>query len=169
MHKTTVKTRLAALALSTLALWATAPGPVLAAGGCNVPAAAASMEAELVSHLNAERAARGLPPLKLNGALGKAAQSHACDNAWRGSISHVSSDGSRLQNRLKRAGYAYKTAAENTGRGFASGRRAVEWWMDSPGHRKNMLMGEAREIGVGIALGHDPEQRLHWVINMGKR
>lgn len=167
MQTAGLKTRLAAALLVALALGAS--GPAHAAGGCTLPAASAAMEAELIAQLNAERAARGLPALKVNPALGKAAQAHACDNAARGSISHVSSDGSRLQNRLKRAGYPYKTAAENTGRGFASGRRAVEWWMNSPGHRKNMLMSETREIGVGIALGREAEPRLHWVINMGKR
>ncbi|MDZ4069684.1 MAG: CAP domain-containing protein, partial [Tabrizicola sp.] len=105
---------------------------------------------------------------RLSPSLDKAAQGHACDIAKRQSISHVSSDGSQLQNRLRRAGYAYRTAAENTGRGFATGKRAVEWWMNSPHHKHNMLIGQMRDVGVGIAMSAAPDSRLHWIIVMGK-
>lgn len=140
-------------------------GPALA---CNIPANSGAMQAELIDNLNAERAQRGLAPLRLSGTLDKIAQGHACDNANRLSISHVSSDGGHLVNRLRRGGYAFRTAAENTGRGFASGARAVEWWMHSPGHKKNMLIGQVREIGVGIAMSDAPDSKLHWIIVMGK-
>lgn len=139
-----------------------------AQAGCIVPPGSSALQTELLRDLNAERAARGLPALKLNAALDKAAQGHACDNARRHSTSHVSSDGSHLQRRLKRVGYDFATAAENTGRGFASGKRAVDWWMNSPKHKKNMLMADTREIGVGIALSEAPDSRLHWIIVMGR-
>jgi uncharacterized protein YkwD len=139
-----------------------------AASACNIPANSGAMQAELLQHLNAERKARGLGALKLSSTLDKAAQGHACDNAKRHSISHVSSDGSQLQHRLRRAGYAYRTAAENTGRGFASGARAIEWWMNSPKHKQNILMGQARDVGVGIAMSGAPDSRLHWILVFGK-
>ena len=139
-----------------------------AADACNVPANSGAMQAQLIDQLNAERRARGLAPVRLAAALDKAAQGHACDNAKRQSISHVSSDGSQLQTRLRRAGYAYRTAAENTGRGFASGARAVEWWMNSPKHKQNILLGAAREVGVGIAMSAAPDSRLHWILVLGK-
>ncbi len=139
-----------------------------AQAACNSPANSGAMQAQLIDHLNAERKARGLTPLRLSASLDKAAQGHACDNAKRQSISHVSSDGSQLKTRLRRAGYAYRTAAENTGRGFASGKRAVEWWMDSPKHKHNMLIGQMRDVGVGIAMSAAPDSRLHWIIVMGK-
>lgn len=125
------------------------------------------MQEELLANLNAERAARDLPPLRLDPALETVAQKHACENAKRMSISHVSADGSQLQHRLRRAGYKFSTAAENTGRGFASGKRAVEWWMNSPGHKKNMLMSSVKDVGVGIALSSDPDNRLHWILVVG--
>ena len=140
----------------------------LPAQACNVPSNANALQAEVLSHLNAQRKANGLSALKLSAKLDKAAQGHACDNAARQSISHVSSDGSQLQNRLRRAGYAYRTAAENTGRGFASGARAVQWWMNSPDHKHNMLIGKMRDVGVGIAMSAAPDSRLHWIIVMGK-
>lgn len=135
---------------------------------CNIPANSGAMQAELIDNLNAERRARGLAAVRLSSALDKAAQGHACDNAKRQSISHVSSDGSHLQNRLRRAGYAYRTAAENTGRGFASGARAVQWWMNSPKHKQNILLGPAREVGIGIAMSAAPDSRLHWILVLGK-
>ena len=155
--------------LQTLTL---AAALTLAAGSaqakCTLPGNAAALETEFLSHLNAERKARGLPALKMNAALDKAAQGHACDNADRKSISHVSGNGANLQKRLKRAGYRYSTASENTGRGFASGARAFEWWMNSPHHRDNMLMSGIKDIGIGVAVSDAPDSRLHWVINMGK-
>lgn len=138
-----------------------------ASAGCILPANSEAMQAELLSGLNAVRRDHGLPALKLNAKLDTAAQKHACDNARRLSISHVSSDGSHLQNRLRRAGYRYATASENTGRGFVSGTRAVDWWMHSPHHKDNILMPQTRDIGIGIALSDAPDARLHWVIDMG--
>jgi uncharacterized protein YkwD len=137
------------------------------AATCTVPDSASALQAELLAGLNAERAARSLPPLKLDPALDTAAQKHACDNAKRMTTSHVSGDGSKLQHRLRRVGYDYATAAENTGRGFASGKRAVEWWMDSPKHKQNMLMSGVQDIGIGIALSAAPDSRLHWIMVVG--
>jgi uncharacterized protein YkwD len=154
--------RIAAIAASTLLCLA---GAVQA--GCSIPPNADAMQKELLSNLNAERKARGLSALTLSAKLDKAAQGAACDNAKRRSISHVSSDGGTLKTRLRRVGYGFRTAAENTGRGFASGARAVEWWMNSPKHKDNILLRKAREVGVGIAVSAAPDSKLHWIIVVG--
>ncbi|WP_160147716.1 CAP domain-containing protein [Tabrizicola flagellatus] len=156
-----MRLQLAAVAASAVLCLGTA------AQSCSIPANAQAMQAELLAHLNAERKARGLSPLTLSAKLDKAAQGHACDNASRRSISHTSSDGGTLKTRLRRAGYAFRTAAENTGRGFASGARAVQWWMNSPKHKDNILLRKAREVGVGIALSPAPDNKLHWIIVVG--
>ena len=158
MHPRTTLTAVAASLVVSLA------APAFA---CNIPGNADAMQAELLSNLNAERKANGLSSLRLSAKLDKAAQGHACDNASRMSISHVSSDGGTLQNRLRRAGYSFRTAAENTGRGFASGTRAVEWWMESPKHRDNMLLRKAKEVGIGIAVSPAPDSKLHWILVVG--
>jgi uncharacterized protein YkwD len=142
-------------------------GPAMAHAACDLPANAAQMQADLVAGINAQRAARDLPALRMNDALDAAAQRHACDIAKRKTTSHVSANGTHLQGRLRRAGYAFALATENTGRGFVSAARAVQWWMDSPGHAKNILMRGTQDIGVGIAFSDAPESRLHWVIDMG--
>lgn len=139
-------------------------GPALA---CNLPSNANALQAEVLSNINAQRKSYGLAPLKLSAKLDKAAQGHACDNANRRSISHDSSDGGTLTTRLRKAGYKYRAAAENTGRGFGTGTRAVEWWMNSPKHRTNILFNRVRDVGIGIALSDAPDNKLHWVINFG--
>ena len=69
--------------------------------------------------------------------------------------------------RLRKAGYKYRAAAENTGRGFGTPQRAVDWWMNSPKHRTNILYPKMREVGIGIAMSDAPDSKLHWVINFG--
>jgi uncharacterized protein YkwD len=156
------KASLSALVLLAATMLVTAP-----VAACEVPSDAAAMQQELLTHLNAERRAAGLAALKLSPKLDKAAQSLACDNAERKSISHESSDGATLKTRLKRVGYAFRTAAENTGRGFASGKRAVEWWMGSEKHRTNILLRKVREVGIGIAVSDAPDSKLHWILDLG--
>ncbi|HLQ20264.1 MAG TPA: CAP domain-containing protein [Tabrizicola sp.] len=156
------RTTYAALAAAALLCLGSA-----AQAGCAIPPGSDAMQKELLTHLNAERKARGLPALVLSAKLDKAAQGHACDNAKRKSISHTSSDGGTLKTRLRKAGYAFRTAAENTGRGFATGARAIEWWMHSPRHKDNILLRKAREVGVGIAVSPAPDNKLHWIIVVG--
>lgn len=150
----------------TFSLGTALPGAANAAS-CGRPGEAQSLQTELLRYLNAERQRHGLSALRLNPALDRAAEGHACDNARRRGVSHVSSNGAHLKQRLQRAGYKFSLAAENTGRGFGNSRRAVEWWMNSSGHRKNILMQGVREVGIGIALSPAPENRLHWVVNFG--
>ena len=137
------------------------------ADACIVPGNADALQQEVLANLNAQRKANGLSQFTLNTKLDKAAQGHACDNAARRSYSHDSSNGDTLKERLRKAGYRYRAAAENTGRGFGTGARAVEWWMNSEKHRGNILYPRVREVGIGIALSAAPDNKLHWVINFG--
>lgn len=139
-----------------------------AASACTKPSNIAELQAGILAGVNAERAERGLGKLTMNKALEKAAQGHACDNAARKSISHDSSNGDTLKERLKKAGYRLRLAAENTGRGFGTPERAVAWWMNSPKHKDNILLGKATQIGIGIAVSDAPDSKLHWILNFGK-
>ncbi|OYW58872.1 MAG: hypothetical protein B7Z10_05465 [Rhodobacterales bacterium 32-66-7] len=153
----TVKAALLALSLALGA-------PALA---CSYPANLAEIQADVLQRLNAERADAGLSDLRHSGKLTTAALGHACDNADRRSTSHISSNGGSLKSRLRAVGYGFRVAAENTGRGFGSAARVVEWWMASSGHRKNILLSRAREVGIGIALSPAPDSKLHWVLVLG--
>ncbi len=160
MHKQSAKA--AAILIASFML-------IPAAGfACSIPEASEALQTEALKHVNAERAQAGLRPLKFSRTLDKAAQGAACDNANRHEISHVSSDGSHLRDRLKRVGYRFRSAAENTGRGFRSGSSAVQWWMNSPKHKSNILMRGVKEVGLGIALSDAPDNKLHWILVMGE-
>lgn len=133
---------------------------------CDRPDNLGAIRAAVIDRMNDARSSAGLPALREQDTLTGIAQSHACDNAARGKTSHRGSDGSSLTTRLRNGGYRYATAAENTGRGFdgPSATNAVAFWMESRGHRANILNRQMRDVGVGIAMGGG---RPHWVVNFG--
>jgi uncharacterized protein YkwD len=141
------------------------PGVNPVSARCSTPSRAGAEAGAVIAGVNAQRKAHGLSALRPSPALMKAAQSHACDNAARNIYSHVGSDGSDLGTRLRRTGYQLRVAAENTGYGFSSAAKAVDFWMRSPGHRANILNPSVTEIGVGLADGARP----NWVLDMAKR
>ncbi len=137
-----------------------------AATACQIPANAATLRAEVIALTNQNRKAKRLPPVALDAKLAKAAQAHACDNAEHLQMSHVGSDGSDLPTRLRRAGYAYREAAENVAAGFRDAPSVMSGWMGSTGHRRNILSRGATDIGIGVAKGKDGQ--LYWTMNLGR-
>ena len=124
-----------------------------AAQACTKPAGAASIEAELVAWINAERGKKGLGKLSNNAALRKAAQRHACDMAQNSFLSHQGSDGSKMATRVRGAGYKYRSVVENVGMDVkAGGARMGQSWKSSPSHWKNLLSGKIEDMGVGFAV-----------------
>lgn len=79
-----------------------------------------------------------------------AAQQHSDDMARRGYISHTTPEGVTFDERISRAGYP-APAAENIAKGPRSAERVVALWMNSPGHRANILNCAFTAIGVGVA------------------
>ncbi|MET0326965.1 MAG: CAP domain-containing protein, partial [Ilumatobacteraceae bacterium] len=138
---------------------------VVALGSCGpaalqcapAPAAPASIAApssavqQVVDLTNARRADNGLGPLTLSAALTNAAQAHSADQAATNTMSHAGSDGSNLADRLARAGYRATTWAENVAAGYPDATAVMSGWMNSPGHRANILNGNFTQIGVGVA------------------
>lgn len=115
------------------------------------PAALAQRVIELA---NLERAAAGLPPLKANEALSQAAKAHSLAMAERDFFDHQDpSTGAAPGDRAKAAGYAWSTVAENIAIGYATPEEVITGWMNSEGHRQNLLNPEYREIGVGYVAG----------------
>ncbi|MBN9276133.1 MAG: CAP domain-containing protein [Hyphomicrobium sp.] len=119
--------------------------------------------------INNYRRSKGLKPLKLDAELTTAARAHAQDLAKWDRISHYGSDGSNPWDRVKRAGYNAKLAAENVGTGQATFDEVLKGWQNSPGHNKNLLQPEAQHIG--LALVHDPktEFKTFWTLVIGSR
>lgn len=149
--------------LAVLALALTAVSP---AAACRLPQGAQAMTQETLAAINAERKAKGLAALRLNARLQEAAQSHACDSANRNRMGHDGSDGSDLGDRADRAGYDFREIAENVAQGYPSPQMVTQGWMNSPGHRRNILLRRARDAGLGLAVGANGD--LHWVFNLGR-
>jgi stress response protein SCP2 len=108
---------------------------------------------EVVAATNVERARHGLPALTVDARLAAAAQAHSDDMVRRDFFAHASPDGRQVWDRAVAQGYAYRKVAENIAAGQRSAAEVVRGWMDSPGHRANILDGELTQIGVGHALG----------------
>jgi uncharacterized protein YkwD len=150
--------------LAIAALLATA-APASAASGCS--GADATVSERSASHLrgvtlcllNRERTSRGMKKLKSNKRLRKAAERYSKLMVKHRFFNHVSPGGSTMLDRLKRVGYLGGGAwqiGENIAWGEGSlgtPRRIVRSWMNSSGHRANILNRSFREIGIGIAKG----------------
>jgi uncharacterized protein YkwD len=111
--------------------------------------------------LNGERADHGLAPLAANPRLTQAATAYAADLVAGSYFSHTGRDGSDVLDRIRGAGYLPRGAAFVLGENLAWGSGALATpgaimnaWMNSPGHRDNILNPEFREIGVGIVAGN---------------
>jgi uncharacterized protein YkwD len=72
-------------------------------------------------------------------------------------MSHTSPTGATFADRISGTGYAWSRAAENIAVGFASPAEVVHAWMNSPGHRANILNCELREVAVGVAHQMDDQ------------
>jgi uncharacterized protein YkwD len=108
---------------------------------------------------NRDRAVHGLPPLRENARLRRAAEGHSGDMVAQGYFAHDSLSGADMVDRILGTGYARGrgwSLGENIAWGTGSLATAAEIqraWMESPGHRANILRPQFREIGIGIAVG----------------
>ena len=133
---------------------------------CPQPPDAARMAKATLAAINDERAAKNLPALAPDPRLTVAAQNHACDSAARNQLGHKGSDGSTLADRARRVGYRYREIAENVAQGYPGPASVVRGWMDSAGHRRNILLRGAQDVGLGLAVGGNGD--LHWVLVLGR-
>ncbi|GAA3774035.1 hypothetical protein GCM10023083_08780 [Streptomyces phyllanthi] len=101
--------------------------------------------------VNAEREKAGCAPLTENAKLTKAAQDHSQDMADHKNMSHTGSDGSSMSDRLSRVGYKFRSAGENVAYGYNTPESVMDGWMNSPGHKANILNCGFKEIGIGLA------------------
>ncbi len=105
---------------------------------------------QVLDLVNQARTKANLPPLTWNNQLASAAQGHAEDMQKRNFFDHVNPDGLSPTNRIQAAGYRGSTYGENIARGQTSPEQVMNDWMNSPGHRENILRPSFREIGIGI-------------------
>lgn len=126
------------------------------------------LEAERARDLiNAYRKEKGLKPLKLNSELSNAAKAHSKDLAKWDRISHYGSDGSNPWDRVKRAGYNARLAAENVGTGQVTIEEVFKGWQESPGHNKNLLLPDAEHMGIALVQEPKSEFKTFWTLVLG--
>lgn len=112
-------------------------------------------EGDIVAITNRERASAGLPPLSFNATLATMATAKANDMIQKQYFAHVSPDGTDLTMLAKRYGYLYLNVGENLALGdFTSSADVMNGWMNSPGHRANILNKNFTEIGVSAVFGN---------------
>lgn len=125
------------------------------------PTPANDWEVRVVQLINSERAAQGLPPLSIDSRLVQAARRHSQDMATNNFFSHYGSDGSSPFDRIRDAGYSFRTAGETIAGGYTSPESAVNGWMNSSGHRA-ILLGNYDDIGVGYVYNASSTYRHYW-------
>lgn len=102
----------------------------------------------MMALINAQRTAQGLPVVREDARLSRAARAHAADMAAKGYFSHTGANGSRFFERAADAGYSC-AASENIAQGQRTDGGVMASWMASPGHRRNILAADVTEFGIG--------------------
>ncbi|MEU7619752.1 CAP domain-containing protein [Micromonospora rifamycinica] len=115
-----------------------------------------SQTQQVVDLVNAERAKAGCAAVTVDEKLTLAAQRHSQDQADHKTMTHTGSDGSDAGQRLDRAGYSWRTYGENVAWNQQTPAAVMDAWMNSSGHRANILNCAFTEIGVGVANGNGP-------------
>jgi uncharacterized protein YkwD len=109
--------------------------------------------ASLAVAANVDRASFGLMRVQENAVLNTAAQHRADDMATRGYFAHTSPQGISPCFWVTSAGYVYSSVAENISAGHETTEAVERAWMNSQGHRKNILNAKYTDVGFGIARG----------------
>jgi uncharacterized protein YkwD len=117
--------------------------------------------------INQYRKDKGLKALKINSELTEAAKAHSRDLAKWDRISHYGSDGSNPWDRVKRTGYKARLAAENVGTGQIDFSEVMRGWKESPGHNKNLLLGDATDMGIALVQDPRTEFKSFWTLVIG--
>ena len=113
---------------------------------------------EVVRLVNLERANAGLPALAMDAQLSAAAAIRAGE--IDASFSHTRPDGTSCFTVLRELGIPYRACGENIAKGSPTPARVVEGWMNSAGHRANILNKNFTTIGVGVH--EDAAGVMHW-------
>jgi uncharacterized protein YkwD len=127
---------------------------VVTVGGGDTYADAADAERIIFRQMNADRAAAGLPPLAWDEKAAAIARAHSQDMATNHFVAHVSPTTGTAADRARAGGLATPLVLENVARAYSPGE-AQRGFMNSPGHRANLLSSDATHVGVGVVLGDE--------------
>lgn len=124
---------------------------------------------DILFQVNAARAAHGLAPLQWNARLAEAAAAHGADLQSCRKLAHDGCDGSDLPLRAARAGYAFRRISENLALCPCDGAEVVQAWLQSAGHRRNLLDPNVTEMGADTRADAADLRRHQWVLVMGRQ
>jgi uncharacterized protein YkwD len=155
----------ALLAAGFLAVPGVAPADALV--GAPPAAEAATPAQEMLTLVNAERSKAGCAPVRLDSRLTTAASKHSTDMATNNYFSHTSRNGATFVTRIKAEGYP-TPRSENIAAGNTTAQATFKQWMNSSGHRRNILDCTAKDMGVGVASNPRSTYRTYWTQDFGR-
>lgn len=129
--------------------------------------ASRTKEQRAVDYVNAYRVSAGLPRLVIRTELTTAARLHANDMARRRVMTHTGSDGSDAGTRIWRAGYRWRTWAENVAAGYPSPESVARAWLNSSGHRTNIMNPGIYQVGVAYTISSNGT--VYWTMDLATR
>lgn len=112
-----------------------------------------SIENQVLQLVNSERSKQGLQPLTLNWELSRVAKIKSQDMRDRNYFNHQSPTYGSPFNMMKNFGISYKSAGENIAAGQRSSQEVMNSWMNSSGHRANILSSSYTQLGIGYVTG----------------
>jgi uncharacterized protein YkwD len=117
-------------------------------------------EKAIVDATNAERKKAALPELKVNEKMVEAARSHAANIAKQDILEHTL-DGKTAGDRVKEVGFRFRHTGENIAHNQKTTQEVLESWMNSDGHKANILSKDYEEIGAAVTKNDKGER--YWV------
>lgn len=127
------------------------------------PPAAVSVEG-CMAQVNNERSARGIAPVGYDARLATAAQKHSAYQASINTMTHAGPGNNTGGQRITAEGFAWRTWGENVAYGYKDCAAVMKGWMNSSGHRKNILNSAFTRIGVGVARAANGT--LYWTMDL---
>jgi uncharacterized protein YkwD len=147
------------MALAAVATWS---GQVMAADATD------PLEDQVLSLINAERAAAGLDALMLDLGLDAVAEAHSLDLATKNCFTHDSCNGTNWATRIKTSYKPNTFLGEIIAAGQPDAASVVKAWMNSDGHRANILGANFKVAGVGLVNGlAGSTYRTYWTVDFG--
>jgi uncharacterized protein YkwD len=130
------------------------------------PVESSTLESEVVALTNTYRTANGCGALRIDTRLVAAARAHSTDMVTKNFFSHTGSNGSTFVQREAAAGYTTGASAENIAWGYRSAKQVVDGWINSAGHRANIL--NCASVAVGVGLAYKADGTPYWTQDFGR-
>lgn len=119
-------------------------------------------EGQVARITNAERSSRGLAQLVFDAKLADISRLHSADMNNRRFFDHNNPSGESPGDRARKAGYPWGAIGENIAAGYGTPEAVMRGWMNSPGHRSNILGTSYKRIGVGVIRKNDGQGTPIW-------